>query len=263
MSARSIWKGKLHIGRQALPVKLYSAVTDHTVHFHLLDKRTRTRVKQHMVHPETGDEVPNEEIQKGFEVEPGVFVVLREEELARLEPEAARDIEVVRFVPVGAIDPQWYERPYFLGPDGDAAGYFALAEALARQKKEGVAKWVMRKKQYFGALRAQDGYLALVTLRNAEEVLLPQELPEPQGRGASKTELRMAEELISVLEGEFNAEEFRDEYRDRVVEFLEARARGKRPKLVRMKPRRAAKDLESDLARSIEAMKRGKEREVA
>jgi DNA end-binding protein Ku len=259
MAARAIWDGVLTCGKQKVPVKLYSAVEDHTVHFHLLDRRSRRRVKQSMVDPETLEEVEHGSIRKGYEVEPGTFVLLDEDELEKLEPEPSREIDIVHFLPSGTIHHQWYERPYYLAPARDAASYFALTEALANRKKEGLAKWVMRKKQYFGALRSEGDFLVLITLRNAEEVLLPKELPAPRLGHATEKEVKMAERLISMLEGPFDPAEFRDEYTDRLQSFLRARAKGKHPKLARIKPTRATKSLVDDLAKSIDAMERDHE----
>jgi DNA end-binding protein Ku len=129
MPARAIWKGELKIGSTKVPVKLYSGVVDRTVRFHILDDKHLMRVKQHMVHPDSGDEVANEEIQKGYEIEPGKFVILTEEDLEGLEPEPSRDIEITEFVPPDEISQQWYDRPYCLAPDGVEKAYFALAEA--------------------------------------------------------------------------------------------------------------------------------------
>ena len=130
MAARAIWKGILKIGSTRIPVKLYSAVQDRTVRFHVLDDRHLMRIKQHMVDRDTGEEVSNEEIQKGYEVEPGSFVILTEEELEAIKPEPSREIEIAEFVPPEQISQQWYERPYYLAPDGDQKNYFALAQAL-------------------------------------------------------------------------------------------------------------------------------------
>src|SRR5918996_2055187 len=99
-----------------------------------------------MIDPDSGDEVPNEEIQKGYEIEPGRYVILTAEDLEKLQPPPSRDIEIVEFVPPEKISQQWYERPYYLGPDGDEKAYFALAEALAKREREGIAHWVMRNK---------------------------------------------------------------------------------------------------------------------
>src|SRR5438477_3337914 len=99
MTARAIWKAKLRIGSTSVPVGLYSAVADKTVHFHILEERTKTRVKQHMVNPETNEEVPSDEIQKGYQSEPGTFVILTDEELEEVQPKPSREIEITRFVP--------------------------------------------------------------------------------------------------------------------------------------------------------------------
>ena len=256
MAARAIWKGELKINSTKLPVKLYSAVQDQTVRFHILDAKSKTRVKQHMVEPENDKEVSQEEIQKAFEVEPGTFVILDAKELESLEPEPSREIEIEHFVPAAAIPPEFYDRPYYLGPDGDQAAYFALAEALGRQEKEGVAHWVMRKQPYSGALRAEGDYLMLVTLRNAEEVLSADKLPRPAGRAPDKKELSMARQLIDLLRGDFNPKEFKDEYRARVMEFIEKKAKGHKPKLKLVKSKRKTASLDRVLSKSIEALKK-------
>src|SRR4030095_7933816 len=108
MAARAIWKGELKIGATKVPVKLFSGVVDRTVHFHILDDKHLMRVKQHMVSPDSGDEVETPEIQKGYEIEPGRFVVITDEELEALQPEPSRDIEIKEFVPTDAVSQQWY-----------------------------------------------------------------------------------------------------------------------------------------------------------
>jgi DNA end-binding protein Ku len=258
MAARALWKGDLKLDSTKVPVKLYAAVEDKTVRFHVLEERSKTRVKQHMIDAATGEEVPTEEIQKGFEVEPGKFVILEEEELESLEPEASRDIEIMQFVPPQEIAPEYYDRPYYLGPDGDQNAYFALAEALHNQEKEGIGRWVMRKQPYVGALRAEDGHLILLTLRNAEEVLSAKDLPRPAGRPPDKRELNMAKQLVEMLQGEFDPKHYKDEYRERVMQFIEKKAKGHRPKLRLVKPKRKPGDLERVLAKSLESLKKEK-----
>jgi DNA end-binding protein Ku len=200
--------------------------------------------------------VASEEIQKGFEVEPGTFVLLDEKELASLEPKAAREIEIKHFVPPSAIAPEFYDRPYYLGPDGDTEAYFALAEALRKKEREGLAHWVMRKQPYVGALRAQDVYLMLFTLRSPEEVLSAKELPRPAGRAPDKKELSMAQQLVEMLKGEFNPKDYHDEYRERVRAFVEKKAKGRAPKLRLVKSKRQAASLDKVLSKSIEALKK-------
>jgi len=258
MAARAIWKGELKLGTLKLPVKLFSAVEDKSVRFHILDNSKRHRVKQHMVNPDSGDEVEAKEIRKGYEIEPGRFVILEEKELEALKPEPSREIEIEGFVPIDGIPQQFYERPYFLGPDGDQQEYFALARALENQKREGIAHWVMRNKAYTGALGAQDGYLVLATLRNADEVIAADDLTKPAGRAPTKKEVDLAKHLVSMLEGEFNPADFKDEYRERVMEFIAKKAKGHKPRLAPVKTKRQTTALDSVLAKSIAALKKGK-----
>jgi DNA end-binding protein Ku len=258
MAARAIWKGELKIGSAKVPVKLYSGVVDRTVHFHILDDKHLMRVKQHMVNPDSGDEVATEEVQKGYEIEPGRFVILTNEELESLEPKPSREIEITEFVPPESISQQWYERPYYLAPDGDVKSYFALVEALQNRNREGIAHWVMRNKPYVGALRAEGDYLMLVTLRNAEEVISARDLPKPAGRPPTQKELAMAKQLVGLLEGEFNAKDYKDEYRERVMEFIEKKAKGKAPRLHAVKSKRKTSALDSVLEKSLQALKKQK-----
>jgi len=263
MAARAIWKGKLNLGRTNVPVALYSAVVDRTVRFHILDENSETRVKQHMVSPQTNKEVSNEEIQKGYQVEPGVFVILTKEELEEIQPKPSRDIEILRFVPSQNVTSLWYDRPYYLGPDGDQSSYCALTEALANQEKEGVVRWVMRGREYTGALRSQNNYLMLVTLRHAEEVVPAEALPTPEGGGLDKKELNMARQLVELLEGVFDPKEFKDEYRERVMEFIEQKAKGKKPRLHAVKSKRATPSLGAALSKSIATIKKQKKKIAA
>jgi DNA end-binding protein Ku len=264
MGARAIWKSSLKIASETIPVKLYAAVEDRTVHFHVLEKSTMSRITQHMVNPETGQEVLRDQTQWAYEAERGVYVRLTEEDLEKAQPHDSRAIDILRFVPASHIDQQWYDRPYYLGPDeNDAGAYFALAEVLEREKREGIARWVMRKKQYNGALRSEGGYLMLVTLKFAEEVLTAQDLPRPSGRTPDAKELRMAEQLVSALEDDFRPEDYHDEYRERVMKFIEAKAKGLKPRLRAVARRKEPKSLVASLAASINMAKRGKVKAIA
>ncbi|HEY2383834.1 MAG TPA: Ku protein [Terriglobia bacterium] len=263
MAARAIWAGRLKLGSSGLQVKLYSAVEDRSIRFHMLEAKTKTRIKQHMVNPDTGEEVPREQIRKGYEIDRGTFVLLDDDELSSLQPRASRDIDIIRFVPAGRISHLWYERPYYLGPDGNTNPYFAFVQALKNQNREGIVRWVMRNKGYTGALRVSGDYLSLITLHPAEEVLSDRDLPAPRTREVTAKELKMANELVGALEGELNFEQFHDEYRDRLLDFIKAKAKGRRPKLHPVRTRRATASLERGLAKSLVALKSGKERKVA
>jgi DNA end-binding protein Ku len=252
-----MWKGVLAIGEDQVPVKLFAGAQDRTVHFRLLNSKTLNPVQQRMVSSKTGREVSRDRIQKGFATEDGRFVILTSEELSELDPEPSREIRVTRFVPPDAIDPGWYDRPYFLGPDGDPGGYAALVDALRSEEVEGVAHWVMRKKEYTGALRVEGHSLSLVTLRHAGEVLEASQIPTPRGREPEPAEIRMAEQLVLALAGDFDPSEFEDEYRKRVIQFVKAKAEGRVPKvqpIVREEAR--DEDLAAKLEESLAAMKK-------
>jgi DNA end-binding protein Ku len=256
MAARAIWKGVLHVGDEAVPLKLYSGVEDRSVHFRLLHAKDRVPVKQRMVNPETGEKVAYNEALRGYETDDGRMLILDEEDLAELEPEASRDIEVLRFVDPSEVPHLWYDRPYFLGPDGEEAGdaWDALAGALDRTGKVGVVRWTMRKKRYRGALRLHGGVPMLVTLRSASEVLPASQLEAPGGRKLEARELEMAEQLVEMLEGPFEPEEWEDTWRNRVTELVEAKAEGQTIAMGEYRERVAeGESLEKALAASLEA----------
>ena len=209
MAARAMWKGAIKIGRTQLPVKLFSAVQDKGVHFRLLHKTDKEPLKQHMINADTGDVVEYADVKRGYVDQGGVVVMLDDEELDELEPEPSRNIEVLRFVPRTALSHGYYDRPYWLAPEEGKSAYYALAAALESEEKKGIVRWVMRKKTYVGALVAEAGHLMLITLRHAGEVVEASELKAPGGRALDKKEMKLAEQLISALEGEFDPEECR------------------------------------------------------
>ena len=257
MAARAMWKGTLKIPGDPIPVKLYSAIEGtETIHFRLLHEKDLTPVEGRMVHPETGDPVPSAETKRGYVTESGELVVLEREELDELAPEPSRDIEVLRFVPASAIDHRWYDRPYYLGADGAKGAYAALAKALAEQEVVGIARWVMRKKEYVGALLPEDGYVMLVTLRRAGEVIDASALPTPKGREMSDQEVKMAEQLLRALEGEFDPSEWKDEHRERLMELIEAKAKGKTIPIARARRKRRDEDLGDALRKSLAAVQK-------
>lgn len=262
MAARAMWKGSIKIGRTDLPVKMYSAVQDQSVHFRLLHKTDKEPLKQHMVNPETGDVVESSDVQRGFMDDGGIVVMLDEEELDELVPDESRVIEITRFVPINSLSNGYYERPYWLAPAEKSGSYYALAQALQEAERIGIARWVMRKKQYVGALVGEAGYLMLITLRHAGEVVEANELKAPGGRVLDKKEIKLAEQLISALEGDFDPAEWRDEYRDRLMDFIKKKAKGRAPKVRKLRPKReTTKSLEDVLAASLKAME--KERKSA
>lgn len=255
MAARAMWKGVLALKGLRLPVKLYAAAEDRKIHFHLLHEPDGERVEQRLVDPQTDEVVPSDAVRKGYEVKPGVFVVLDHDDLAGLEPEPTRDVEVVQTLPAGAIDEAYYSRPYWLGPDGDHEGYFALVAALRDAGREGVARWVMRKRPYAGALRVHGDHLALIALRHGDEVVPASELAAPAGRALDERELRLAEQLVDALADRLDPAAYHDTYRERVEELVAAKAKGKAPKLARPRARKETASLEKALAASLKRAK--------
>ncbi|HEU4626989.1 MAG TPA: Ku protein [Steroidobacteraceae bacterium] len=235
--ARAIWKGVLNLGREQVPVKMYSAVEDRTVHFRVLHARDRAPVEQHIVRKDNGREVPKEERRKAFPLDRNTAVVLQPEELEKLEPPPSRDIHICRFISPSLLSDQWYDRPYYLGPDRDAESYFALVAALERQEVTGIARWVMRKKRYLGALAVSGGYLAMITLRRADQVLSFSQIEPAKTATPHDNEVRLAEQLVSTIASDFAPEQWQDEYRKRLCALIEAKARGE--KIAPVKPKRA------------------------
>ncbi len=250
MPTRAMWKGVLRIGKLSVPTTLHAAVEDAAVHFHLLHDEDGARVRQRLVNPVTGETRSDGEVHRGFETSPGSFVMLTEEELTSLSPEPSRDIRVHSFVPISAIGPAWYDRPYYLLPDGQEEHYFALATALQNRREAGIAHWVMRKKQYHGAVIPHGAHLVAVTLRMLDEVLKAPKV-EPLQRAADSRELTMAEQLVAALSGDFVPDQFEDEHRARVRALIEAKARGKKPRLPRAPRRAPQKSLSAALEASL------------
>ena len=253
MAARAIWKGVLRIGTIPVPVKLYSAVEDRSIHFRLLHKTDHAPVRQQLVGSETEDPVESAEVRKAFPLSRNRLVVLEDEDLESLEPEESRDIEITRFVGTDALDHRWYQRAYFLGPDGSTKAYFAAAAALEKEKRTGIARWVMRARAYVGALRAEEWYLQLIALRHADEIVDVETLQPPGGRPLAQREIEMAAQLLAALHDRFDPAKFHDQYRARVLDLVEAKAAGKKPKVATFRPRvtseeRLDKVLEASLA---------------
>jgi DNA end-binding protein Ku len=252
MNARAIWQGTLNIQKHQIAVKLYSAVVDRQIHFHLLHRQDRARVQQQMVAAETDEPVVLKEARRAFEAEPGLYVEITRAEIEGSAPDPSREVRVRHCVPLHAIDPQLYDHPYYLGPSGSSSSaYFALAQALDRKNAAGIASWVMRKHSYVGALLHQQGYLMLVTLRHAEEVIPVRELTPPQRRVFEPKEKELAGQLIETLSSQFDPAAYHDEYQERVRELIDAKRRGKVVKRKRLSRRRSKGTLVDSLQASL------------
>ena len=256
--ARAIWKGELQIGEHQVPVKFYSAIEDRSVHFHLLHAKDRAPVEQHIVRKDTGKDVPREDMRKAFALSGTSAVILQPDELEELVPAESREIQLSRFVPPEALGDQWYERPYYLGPDGDDDSYFALAEALEKRKSRGIAQWVMRKKRYVGALSAVGGYLVMTTLRRAEQVLTFSGVEPAKAATPQAHEFKLAEQLVQSIETDFDPATWQNEYRERLMKLIAAKARGEKIEPVRVKKKAPQASLADSLKASLAAAREKK-----
>ena len=248
------------MGKIKAPVNLYSAVQDRKIHFHLLHAKDLTPVRQRIVRKSDGEEVPRKEQLKAFPLSKGTGVIVRPEDLQEMQPAESRDIHLCRFVARSVLGDEWYDRPYYLGPAKDSKSYFAIAEVLGRKDLVGIACWVMRKQPYLGALTAVDGYLMLITMRRAEQIIAVSKVDIPEAKKPAANEVRLAKQLVESITGAFEPKLWKDEYRERLNELIKAKARGKKLKLVSSRPRRVTSDLVGALRRSL---KGGKERKVA
>jgi len=247
--ARAMWKGVIAIDKHTVGVKMYSGVEDRSIRFHMLHKKDHAPVEQHIVRKDTGKDVPREDIRKAFSLDNQTAVILQPDDLDKLVPPESRDIHISRFVTPEVLGDQWYERPYYLGPDGDEANYFALAQALASNNMIGIARWVMRKKRYVGAFTSIDGYLALSTMRRADQVLKFTGIQPAATMKPLPNELKLAQQLVSSIEADFEPQQWHNEYHQRLLKFIAAKARGE--KVVTVKPRKKAP--QASLADSLKA----------
>jgi DNA end-binding protein Ku len=228
--ARSIWSGAISFGLVNVPVKLYSAVSRKTVRFHQLNAETGHRVAQKRVDSVTGEEVPYEQIVKGFELTKERFVVITPEELDSVAPEKTRAIDIEDFVDLEDIDPIFYDHPYYLVPDkGAAKAYGLLLEAMRESGKVAIARVVLRSKEQLVAIRPAGDVLTMETMIFHDEVVDTDDLdevPDAKELKTSDRELKMAQQLIDSLSSEFEPSKYHDEYREKVLELIERKAEG-------------------------------------
>jgi DNA end-binding protein Ku len=228
--ARSIWSGAISFGLVNVPIKLYSAVSRKTVRFNQLNAETGNRIQQKRVDPETGEEVPYEQIVKGFELTKDRYVVITPDELDALDPERTRTIQIEDFVDQVDIDPIYYDHPYYLVPDkGAAKAYGLLLGAMEQAGKVAIARVVLRSKEHLVAIRPAGELLMMETMIFSDEVVPHDELedlPDAKELKASDRELKMAQQLIDSLSSSFEPERYHDEYREKVLDLIERKAEG-------------------------------------
>ena len=227
---RSIWTGAISFGLVNVPVKLYSAVSKKTVRFHQLHAADGVRIQQKRVCPADDEEVPWEDIVKGYEISPDRYVVVSSEELEALDPKKTRTIDIEEFVDLEEIDPLYYDHPYYLLPGQSAAKpYKLLVTAMEKAGKVAIARVVIRTKEQLVAIRPLGDVLAMATMNFHDEVVDPESFDEAPGEDveATKREVDMAQQLIDSLTAEeFDPERFHDTYREAVLDMIEKKAEG-------------------------------------
>jgi DNA end-binding protein Ku len=258
---RSIWTGAISFGLVTVPVKLYSAINRKNVRFHQLNGKSGVRIAQKRVDPQSGEEVPYEDIVKGYEIASDRYVVIEPGELEALAPKKTKTIEIEDFVELEEIDPIYYDHPYYLAPGpGGAKPYRLLLDAMAQTGKVAIARVVIRSKEQLVALRPMGDALGMATMIFADEVLPPEsieEIGEVSEVKTTKRELEIAEQLVQSLAGDFEPEKYTDSYREQVLDMVERKAQGE---VIAVQPEpedltAPAPDLMGALKASLEAVR--------
>ncbi len=222
---RPIWKGHISFGLVNVPVSLYSAEQRADISFHLIDSRAFSRVRHERVNSETGEEVPWDQVVKGYQFDSDSYVVMQPEELKQVAPEASQTVEIDSFVELEQIDPMYFDKPYYLEPGkkGDK-GYALLREVLRDSGKVGIARVVIRTRQYIAAMAPRGNALVLTLLRYPQELSSPDELDLPGENlskvGVSKAELTMARTLVDSMSAKWDPDQYHDEYRDALMKWI-------------------------------------------
>lgn len=260
--ARSIWNGSLSFGLVSVPVELFSATEDKTIHFNQFQAGTPDRIRNKRVNERTGEEVAFDDIVKGYDVGGGEYVIVSSEELDALEPGRTRNIEISDFVDLDTVDPVYYQRSYYLAPKGEQAqrAYGLLRRAMEDSNKAAVATLVMRGKQYLVTVRPEPRALVLQTMYFADEVRDPaKEVPGiPVPDEFNDRELATAKMLIESMATDWEPERYHDTYRERVEDLVERKRAGEEVVLEthRAEPTKVA-DLMAALEASVDAARRG------
>jgi DNA end-binding protein Ku len=229
--SRPIWKGSINFGLVNIPIQLETAVRERTVSFHLLSKDGSCRLRRKLYCPDTGKEVDFNDTARGIEVGKDEYALIDEKELDRIKPEKGRTISIEQFVNLTEIDPIYFDRVYFVTPaDGSGKSYKLLFEAMKSSGKIGVARFVMRDRQYLAALRVMGEGIVLHTMQFADEVLsFDDVLPGTLSRiKPPDKEVQIARQLIEAMTQSLDLSKFKDDYREQVERLIEQKKKGKK-----------------------------------
>ena len=255
--ARAIWKGSISFGLVNIPIALYPATRREEFKFRLLRKSDLSPVSYKRVAEKDGKEVPWDQIVKGYEYEKGKYVVLKDEDFERVDLEATQTVDIQDFVDQEEIDPIFFYKPYYLEPQkGGDKSYALLRDALKDSNKVGIAKVVIKTRQYLAGVKPEDGVLVLELMHFADELADPGKLHVPKKTEVGKREMNMAKSLIDSMSSKWNPEKYRDDYREALMEVIEEKVEDG-GKEIEEKPKKARKptkviDLVSVLQKSLE-----------
>jgi DNA end-binding protein Ku len=226
--ARAIWNGAISFGLVTIPVQLVSAVRSQRPRFHLLHEKDEAPVRYERVCAREGKAVPWDQIVKGYEFEKGEYAVLRKEDFKRAALEKTDTIDVLSFVPAGAIDPRYFETPYYLAPGkGADRAYALLRETIRKAGKVGVVQLILRQSQHLAALSVKDDVFVLTLLRLADDLAATDSVKAPSGRGLRDSELQLAARLVDGLAGPWKPEQYKDQYAANLFAIIKAKIKGK------------------------------------
>ena len=257
---RALWSGAISFGLVNAPVRMYAAISEHDVHFHLLHAKDAKRIHYRKVTDSGRREIPDDEIVKGYEVSDGEYVVLTDEEISAAHVEGDKLIEIHDFVPLEEIDPIVFERTYYLGPAHGAERVYALlARALESSGLVGIASFVFHDRDQLACLRVKDGALLLERMYFADEIRDEDViLPKPK-RAVDKRELKLAIDLIERMKGSFDHAEYHDRYRERLIAIIDKKRKGETITVPDVEERKAPDNLLAALEASLgEALQQGK-----
>ena len=257
---RALWTGSISFGLVNVPVRLYSAVSEHKLQFHFVHQKDDSPIGYQKLCKKEDKPVPEKEIVKAFEYRKGKYVYMEDEDFEAARVEGYKTIDITDFVPYEQIDPIYFAHTYYVGPqDGAEKVYSLLVKAMEDSELAGIAKFVMRDRQYLGALRVREGTLTLEQLYFADEVRPVEEI-KPKRARVEKRELEMAQQLIDSFSGDWKPEQYKDTYRNALCEVIEAKRKGREVHVAAEPEEEQPTDLMSALRASVEASKGGRRR---
>ena len=257
---RALWTGSISFGLVNVPVRLYSAISEHKLQFHFVHQKDDSPIGYQKICKKEDKPVPEKEIVKAFEYRKGKYVYMEDEDFEAARVEGYKTIDITDFVPYEQIDPIYFAHTYYVGPqDGAEKVYSLLVKAMEDSELAGIAKFVMRDRQYLGALRVREGTITLEQLYFADEVRPVEEI-KPKRARVEKRELEMAQQLIDSFSGDWKPEQYKDTYRDALCEVIEAKRKGKEVHVAAEPEEGQPTDLMTALRASVQASRGGRRR---